>query len=77
MASSSLGVTDNSHECPAPECERRCPPHILACARHWKMLPREIAIEVWRAWRNRDKDYWAVLDTRQKAVDWWAAHVDG
>ena len=35
-------MTDATHECPAPGCERRVPFHIFACAPHWFLIAKPL-----------------------------------
>jgi hypothetical protein len=35
------------HECHAKGCSRQVPPALLMCARHWKMVPRNIQKAIW------------------------------
>lgn len=49
---------DGSHLCHAVACERPCPPALLMCAAHWRLVPVELQREVWRTYRpgqERDK----------------------
>lgn len=32
-------MTDTTHECPEPDCERRVPFERLACKQHWYAIP--------------------------------------
>jgi hypothetical protein len=38
---------ESEHTCHAEGCERRVPPKMLMCARHWRMVPRVIQRDVW------------------------------
>lgn len=35
------------HICHAINCETPCPPRHLMCARHWRMVPRNLQLDVW------------------------------
>lgn len=62
-----------THECPAPGCRVRLDFAVLACSRHWRMLPRHLKAAVLRAWRAGNWSEHA--DARQAAVDWWEART--
>jgi hypothetical protein len=65
---------DSTHQCPAPRCQVvGLPQSVLACPRHWRMLPRHIKTAVTNAWRRG-----TVLEhsrARAAAVNWWEAHT--
>jgi hypothetical protein len=42
----------DDHRCPVGDCKRRVPAHQLMCARHWRLVPRDIQRVVYRAWRR-------------------------
>lgn len=64
---------DGSHLCHAVACERPCPPALLMCAQHWRLVPLELQREVWRTYRpgqERDKSpSRAYLVALKRAVD--------
>lgn len=35
------------HHCHARDCNTRVPPAYFMCARHWRMVPRDLQKEVW------------------------------
>lgn len=39
------------HECHAVGCGKRCPPRMLFCGPHWRMVPRKTQITVWNEYR--------------------------
>lgn len=57
------------HPCPAPNCNRMMPFHILACERHWHSLPLDIRSKVTRTWRRAplSPEY---MEARAEAVAW-------
>jgi hypothetical protein len=40
-----------AHLCHARNCEQPVPPRMLMCARHWRMVPKELQTAVWREYR--------------------------
>lgn len=36
------------HTCHAEGCSELVPPTMLMCKRHWRMVPRQMRIAVWR-----------------------------
>jgi len=48
-----------SHTCPAGGCETTVASDKLMCLAHWRMVPRALQIDIWRAWR-------AVLSARDR-----------
>ena len=47
------------HYCHAIDCEKEVPPRLLMCAKHWKMVPKNLQSEIWRLYRpgqDRDKN---------------------
>lgn len=39
------------HACPVQGCHAyQLPIHLLMCARHWRMVPRQLQIAVYREW---------------------------
>lgn len=45
-------MTDETHECPAPGCERRCEFDRFACGHHWRQIPTALQSKLLRAWRS-------------------------
>lgn len=39
-----------SHVCHAEGCRRIVDPKLLMCARHWRMVPKDLQREVWRTY---------------------------
>lgn len=37
----------SAHHCHAMACQTPCPPRFLMCGFHWRLVPREIAAEVY------------------------------
>jgi hypothetical protein len=46
------GSTGMRHACHWPECEKKVPPKLLMCARHWKTLPQSIRSAIWATYRD-------------------------
>lgn len=40
------------HECPADGCDRRVPYEMLACAYHYRLLPKPLRNRLYRTWRD-------------------------
>lgn len=40
----------SKHKCPVDGCEAQCQQHILMCYRHWKLVPKDLQVSVYRAW---------------------------
>lgn len=40
------------HLCHAEHCSKEVPPKLLMCYRHWKMVPADLQILVWRYYRR-------------------------
>lgn len=58
------------HHCHALWCKAPCPPRMLMCAAHWRMVPKSLQDEVYRTVRLRGKriDHtWA---------QWWKAQAN-
>lgn len=43
-----------THECPTNGCGAQLPYSVLACKRHWFMLPPPLRAEINRTWRSGD-----------------------
>jgi hypothetical protein len=41
----------SEHTCHAKDCGVEVPPKMLMCARHWRMVPKELQQAVWREYR--------------------------
>ena len=52
------------HECHAKGCTRQVPPALFMCAKHWKMVPKEIQRRVWQAYQV-GQERGDVLPTRE------------
>ena len=57
------------HRCHVPKCATACPPRMLMCAKHWRMVPGDVQHEVYRT-----------VGKRGKCVDaswapWWRAQA--
>lgn len=40
------------HKCHAVGCEREVPPAMLMCARHWRLVPGRLKLQVLRHYRK-------------------------
>lgn len=64
-----------NHLCHAANCKTKVPPKLLMCAKHWRMVPKDIQRRVWKTYRpgqERDKEPSdAYLHAQQSAI----AHV--
>ena len=69
-------MTDTTHQCPAPACERRLPFRIFACPAHWRMLPFALRRDLTAAWNRTGAgtDYGAA---RLACVEWLRDNLDG
>jgi len=47
-------VPKDTHECPAPWCDRRVPPTMFACRSDWFYLPQHLRDDIWAGYRNQD-----------------------
>lgn len=45
-------MADNTHECPADGCSRRCPPAMLGCRTHWFKVSTATRQALQRAWAH-------------------------
>lgn len=49
----------SEHTCHATGCEKRVPPRMLMCGKHWRMVPKPQQDAVWATYRpgqERTKD---------------------
>lgn len=47
-----------THTCHIPECKVRVDPKMLMCLRHWRLVPTNLKVRVWKTYRpgqERDK----------------------
>lgn len=62
-----------THTCHAHGCAVPVPPKMLMCGRHWRMVPREIQLQVWRAYvpgqENRKDPTLTYLAVMNAAID--------
>lgn len=60
------------HTCHATACEKRVPPSMWGCKRHWFMVPKQIRDRVWATYRPGQEDDWkptrAYLEAAKAAV---------
>lgn len=40
------------HLCHAVQCDRQVPPALLMCKPHWRMVPKDLQLRVWRTYRQ-------------------------
>jgi hypothetical protein len=45
-------MTDTTHECPAPGCDKRVPFEMFACKAHWFTIPTPLRSRLWSEWRD-------------------------
>lgn len=58
-----------SHTCHLPSCREACPPAHLMCRKHWRMVPSDLAKEVYDTVKRRGRrcdETWA---------PWWRAQA--
>lgn len=59
-----MSTRRRKHICHAEGCETPCPPRLLMCARHWRMVPKELQNAVYDTYRpGQERDmrpsiYW-------------------
>jgi len=41
----------SEHHCHARGCKTAVKPEFLCCLKHWRMVPRNVQLEVWRHYR--------------------------
>lgn len=61
---------DDTHECPAPGCYKRCKPNLFACAVHWMKLPGTLRNKLSRAWRR--EEWGPYMEAHAECTDWLA-----
>lgn len=44
-----------SYPCPATDCPLSVGDHLLMCRKHWRQVPAELQVAVWRTYRARDR----------------------
>ena len=44
-------MKEAAHHCHATGCAKAVPPELLMCARHWRMVPRNLQTPVWSSYR--------------------------
>lgn len=66
-----------NHHCHWPGCERRVPPAMWGCKKHWFMLPKPIRDRIWGAYRNGQEisktPSAAYIAAAKDAQDWIAS----
>lgn len=61
-----------SHQCPAPECRKNVPDHMLACRVHWWQLPAPLRARINEEYRLAGES----LELRvlhQEAIEVWSS----
>lgn len=68
-------MSDTNHECHATGCRNIVPPKFLMCGRHWRMVPREVQLLVWKHYRpgqeidkKPTREYLAAMKSAVEAV---------
>lgn len=51
IAANTVNTTGDRHPCAAKRCSVPVPHTLLMCARHWRLVPREIQNRVYREYR--------------------------
>lgn len=58
------------HDCFATGCNKQVEDEMLMCLRHWRMVPADIQREVWRTYRDPERDgHTAAILKARKAVE--------
>ena len=55
-------MSDDTHECPAPDCTNRVPFERFACTHHWYAIPHHLRSQLWREYSRAfgEDRYWEV-----------------
>lgn len=56
-----------SHHCHAIRCATDCPPAMLMCGRHWRMVPPALQRAVWATYRDGQEN------DKQPSQQWFLA----
>lgn len=56
-------------ECPIPGCQTRHRRNLMMCATHWRMVPKLLQQEVYRAYRQDGVMSEAYLEARKSAIE--------
>lgn len=72
-----------THTCHAATCNRAIPPKLFMCARHWRLVPKELQDLVWATYRpgqeidkRPSSDYLVVHQISVAAVAFKEGHDD-
>lgn len=60
---------DATHPCPKKGCGLRVNRNLLACAKHWALVPLPLQREVYSAYRHRSSDLLRHVRAVQAAVE--------
>lgn len=70
------GVGD--HHCHWPGCDRKVPPAVWGCKKHWAMLPKDLQRKVWAAFRPGQEETKTpsrtYVDVAREVQDWIRAN---
>lgn len=63
----------NARPCPVEPCQRTVRPGHLMCSIHWRQVPKDLQLDVWRTWRAWEREMtderWAdYADAREAAL---------
>jgi hypothetical protein len=58
------------HHCHAKNCKVVTKPEMLMCFRHWKMVPRNLQLQVWKHYRVGQ------CDDKQPSKEWMKSADD-
>ncbi len=61
---------DGTHKCHAEGCDTRVAPAYLMCPRHWRMVPRDVQLRIWRHYREGQEQ------DKRPSVEYLAAFRD-
>jgi hypothetical protein len=50
------------HTCHAFECKKVTKPEMFMCFKHWKMVPRNLQLLIWKYYRPGQCDDWQISD---------------
>lgn len=68
------------HLCHHPYCDTPVPPRLLACRRHWFVLPTMLRDGIWATYvpgqENRKDPSAAYLEAVAECLDYWRDHPD-
>lgn len=69
----------NTHHCHWPGCEAKCAPAFWSCPKHWRLLPRNLQVAIWKYFRKgqeRDKVVTRLYVEASRAAQAWAVEYE-